>query len=62
MGRRQWGDDSTVCVKLSGNATVSLIFKGNLFDLAPAERELVGALADIIQRHQGLKQDAQSAA
>jgi hypothetical protein len=47
--RRVWGDDSTVRLGLSGGATVTLSFKGNLFDLAPAERRLISDLTATIQ-------------
>ena len=49
-GRRQWGDDSTVCLKLSAGASLSLSFRGNLFDLSPEERELIASLSSVIQR------------
>ena len=51
-GRKQWGDDSTVCVKLSASASVTLTFKGNVFDLAPEEVRLISALTDVMQKHQ----------
>ena len=50
-GRRQWAGDSSVCVKLSAGASVTLTFKGNLFDLTDAERELIGLLSNVIQHH-----------
>lgn len=50
-GRRQWGEDSTVCMKLSAGASLTLAFKGNLFDLTTAERELVADLSNIIQKY-----------
>jgi hypothetical protein len=62
MRRRQRADDSAVCVKLSSDASVTLAFKGNLFDLTPAERELISALSDVIQKHEGLKADSRAAA
>jgi hypothetical protein len=48
-GRRQWGEDSTVCLKLSAGASISLRFKGNLFDLTREERELISSLTDVIR-------------
>jgi len=50
-GRRQWGEDSTVCLKLSAGASLTLTFKGNLFDLTGDERELIGKLTKVIQEH-----------
>jgi hypothetical protein len=50
-GRRQWGEDSTVCIKLSEGASVTLTFKGNLFDLTKEERGLVADLSNIIQKY-----------
>lgn len=47
---RQWGDDSSTQIKFSGGGSVSLIFKGNLFDLLPHERILITELSDVIQR------------
>jgi hypothetical protein len=52
-GRRQWGEDSTVCIKLSANASVTLTFKGNLFDLTNEERGLVADLSGVIQKYRG---------
>jgi hypothetical protein len=49
-GRRQWGEDSTVALKLSEGASLSLTFKGNLFDLTQEERELIASLSSVIQR------------
>lgn len=61
--RRLWNDDSTACVKLSSNASLTLTFKGNLFDLTPDERRLLSALTDVIQKHEGaMKHDASAAA
>jgi len=53
--RRQWGEDSTVRIDLSGGASVSLTFKGNLFDLTMAERDLVADLSAEIQRYRDAK-------
>jgi len=47
--RRQWGEDSTVRVELSQGASVTLSFKGNLFDLTPLERGLIEALSSTVQ-------------
>lgn len=48
--RRQWGEDSTVRIELSGGASVTLTFKGNLFDLKPEERELMASLSGVVQK------------
>lgn len=62
-GRRRWGDDSSVTVKLSKGASVQLVFRGSLFDLAETERQLLGDLTEVIQRHGRLQQgDANSEA
>lgn len=52
MSRRQWGEDSTRCVKLSANASVTVTFKGNLFDLTQEERNLIVRLTDVLQQHE----------
>jgi hypothetical protein len=52
VSRRQWGNDATVSVKLSANAVLTLAFKGNLFDLSPAERELINDLTAVIQKYE----------
>ena len=49
--RRQWGEDSTVNLKLSAGATVVLSFKGNLFDLTEDERRLINDLSITIRRY-----------
>jgi hypothetical protein len=38
-------------MKLSAGASLTLAFKGNLFDLTTAERELVADLSNIIQKY-----------
>jgi hypothetical protein len=52
MSRRQWADDSTRCLKFNGNASVTLSFKGNLFDLMPEERNLIADLTAVIQKYE----------
>jgi hypothetical protein len=47
--RRQSGEDAVVVIKLSAGASVSLTFRGNLFDLTREERELIGNLSAVIQ-------------
>ena len=49
--RRQWGEDSTVRIDLSAGASVTLAFKGNLFDLTDDERRLINDLSAPIQKH-----------
>lgn len=61
-GRRQWASDSTASVKLSAGGSITLTFRGNLFDLTLAERELMSALSNVIQKHEALKTDAAAAA
>jgi hypothetical protein len=51
MSRRQWGDDSTVQLKLSAGSSISLVFKGNLFDLTGPERQLLADLSDVMQKY-----------
>jgi hypothetical protein len=48
--RRQWGEDSTVRVELTAGASITLAFKGNLFDLSAAERTLIADLSNTLQR------------
>lgn len=50
--RRLWGEDSTVKVALADGGSLTLQFKGNLFDLGPDERRLVSDLSATIQRYQ----------
>jgi hypothetical protein len=47
---RQWGDDSSTQIKFAGGGSVSVIFRGNLFDLLPNERTLIADLSSVIQR------------
>lgn len=49
--RRQWGEDSTVRIDLSSGGSVTLAFKGNLFDLSAGERALITDLSGIIQKY-----------
>ena len=51
MSRRQWGDDSTVNLKLSAGSSITVVFKGNLFDLTAAERQLITDLSDVLQKY-----------
>ena len=51
MRTRNWGDDSSICIKLSAGASIALTFKGNLFDLTAAERNLIADLSNIIQKY-----------
>jgi hypothetical protein len=48
---RQWGEDSTVCIKLSSGGSITLQFKGNLFDLSDDEHKLIGDLRAILQKY-----------
>ena len=49
---RQWGDDSTTQIKFAGGGSLTLVFKGNMFDLLPAERTLISDLSITVQRFQ----------
>ena len=49
--RRQWGEGSTVILKFSEGGSVSLTFRGNLFDLSLDERRLVSDLSSVIQKY-----------
>ena len=51
-GRRQWGEDSTVNIKLSAGGSVALILKGNMFDLTREERALIEALSGVVRKFQ----------
>jgi hypothetical protein len=55
--RRQWGEDSTVSIDLSSGGSVSLSFKGNLFDLSADERKLISDLSAIIQQYRDAEQE-----
>ncbi len=46
---RQWGDDSSTQIKLAGGGSITLTFRGNLFDLLPNERALLAALSTVVQ-------------
>ena len=48
--RRQWGEDSTVSIDLSSGGSITLAFRGNLFDLRADERQLISDLSETIQR------------
>lgn len=47
---RQWADDSAVQIKFANGGSLSLIFKGNLFELEPKERALIADLSITVQR------------
>lgn len=49
--RQEWAGDSTVSVDLSSGGSITLQFKGNLFDLSDDEHKLVGDLRAIIQQY-----------
>lgn len=49
---RQWGDDSTMQIKFAGGGSLTVTFKGNMFDLLPNERTLISDLSITIQRFQ----------
>lgn len=61
--RRQWGEDSTVRIDLSSGGSVTLTFKGNLFDLQTDERQLISDLSETIQRYKApvLEEEGQHA-
>jgi len=46
---RQWGDDDTMQIKFTGGGSLTIAFKGNMFDLLPNERILITKLSDVIQ-------------
>jgi hypothetical protein len=48
---RSWADDSSIAIKLSGGGSVTLAFRGNLFDLTPGERNLIADLTNVIQKY-----------
>jgi hypothetical protein len=49
-GRRQYNEDS-ISIRLSGGGSVTLTFKGTLFDLTNDERTLMATLSITIQRY-----------
>jgi hypothetical protein len=49
-GRRQWAEDSTVTIRLTSGGSVTLVFKGNMFDLTQPERELIAELSTVVQK------------
>ena len=53
--RRQWGEDSTIRIELSAGASVTLTFKGNLFDLTATERSLINDLSSVLQKYKDAK-------
>lgn len=56
--RRQWGEDSTVRIDLSSGGSITLTFKGNLFDMSADERQLITDLSNIIQKYQDSQVEA----
>lgn len=50
--RRAWAEDSTTEIELTGGASFTLSFKGNLFDLTHEERELIASISSIAQQYQ----------
>ena len=49
-GRRQYNEDS-VTVKLSAGGSVSLSFRGTLFELTEDEEALISGLRKLLQRY-----------
>ena len=49
---KSWGDDSTTQIKFAAGGSLTLVFKGNLFDLTPEERQLITDLSITVQRFQ----------
>lgn len=49
-GRRQYNEDS-VSLKLSSGGSVSLSFRGTLFDLTEAEQVLITDLTKLIRKY-----------
>lgn len=47
---KAWADDSTTQIKFAGGGSLTIAFKGNLFDLLPHERILTTELSDLIQK------------
>jgi hypothetical protein len=59
--KRQWGEDSTIRIDLAAGASVTLSFKGNLFDLTADERRLVSDLSLTVQKYkEGKDEDAKA--
>ena len=46
---KSWADDSTTQIKFAGGGSLSIAFRGNLFDLLPNERVLITTLSNMIQ-------------
>jgi hypothetical protein len=55
--RRQWGEDSTVTIDLSSGGSITLSFKGNMFEMSEDEQKLITDLTAMIRQYR----DAQSA-
>ena len=51
---RAKSDDAAVRVALSAGS-VTLMFKGNVFDLTPVERKLMSDLTDVIRQFEATK-------
>lgn len=51
MSRRKWGEDSTVNLKLSNGSSITVVFRGNLFDLSLSERKLVDGISELVQTY-----------
>ncbi|HZF24046.1 MAG TPA: hypothetical protein VE030_11350 [Burkholderiales bacterium] len=60
--KRQWGEDSTTKIDLSGGASITVSFLGNLFTLEPAERQLMSDLSAVLQSYQDSKASGQAKA
>ena len=43
---KSWADDSTTQIKFAGGGSLSIAFRGNLFDLLPNERALITTLSE----------------
>jgi hypothetical protein len=49
--RKQFSEDSTVHLDLSSGGSLSLSFKGNLWELTEDERNLIAKVSDLVQRY-----------
>ena len=47
---KSWADDNTAQIKFAAGGSLTMAFRGNLFDLLPNERALITELSDVVQK------------
>lgn len=60
--RRRLVENSAVCIDFAEGGSVSLAFKGNMFDLTPDEQTLIAAITTLVKTFKnGTETDVETA-